>query len=137
MDWQAVERLLQDKKFSLTPQRRAILRFLSGNPSHPSANGIYEAVTRDFPVTSRATVYNTLELLLQLGVLRELRLPGEAEGRYDPNPLPHHHFWCQRCGQLSDVPAEAVQLSLNLPSGYQPVQASALLEGVCPGCSGS
>lgn len=137
MDPAAVERLLQDKKFSLTPQRRAILRFLMGNPTHPSAAQIYEAVTHELPVSSRATVYNTLELLEQLGVVRALRLPGEDQSRYDPNPAPHHHFLCEACGGLWDLEAPEVELRPTLPPGFVAQQASVLLRGRCPACSGT
>lgn len=137
MDWQAVERLLRDRKYSLTPQRRAILRFLAHNTTHPSVADIHEAVTRELPVSSLATVYNTVTLLQELGLVRELRLPGEDVSRFDPNTAPHHHFLCAGCGHLIDLPAEAVPMSPQLPPGFVAHQGSALLQGLCPDCSAS
>ncbi len=117
MDVQAVERVLRDQGCTLTPQRRAVLRFLDGNLDHPSASQIFDAVTAalpgtDRPITSRATVYNTLALLEELGAVRVVR-GTDGEMRYDPNTTPHHHLCCEGCGRLEDVPAAAVTLLLH------------------------
>src|SRR5262249_51446642 len=61
-----LEALLRDHGCSITAPRRAILRFLADNPTHPTAAQVYDAVTRDDPQASRATVYNTLALLTEL-----------------------------------------------------------------------
>lgn len=106
-----VEEKLREHGCTLTPQRRAVLRFLDGNLDHPTAGEIFEAVTRDFPITSRATVYNTLGLLVEIGAVRALPVTGET--RYDPNVSTHHHMACPSCGRLDDVPAESVTILLN------------------------
>ncbi|MCB9764645.1 MAG: transcriptional repressor [Alphaproteobacteria bacterium] len=131
MDVHEVERLLRARRCSLTPQRRAILRYLADNDTHPTAADIFEAVTADFPITSRATVYNTIALLRELGVLSEVNLPG-TEARFDPNTAPHHHLRCVRCGQLTDIPTDRVRLEHDLPGEVR--SASVLFEGVCEGC---
>jgi Fe2+ or Zn2+ uptake regulation protein len=112
MDTAAIEQVLREHGCSLTPQRRAVLRFLDGNLDHPSAGEIFEAVTRDFPITSRATVYNTVALLEAVGAVRAMR-GDDGEMRYDPNTRPHHHSCCPTCGRLEDVPADAVTLLLH------------------------
>lgn len=122
MDVHAVERVLRDQGCTLTPQRRAVLRFLDGNLDHPSASQIFDAVTAALPgpersrasrpIASRATVYNTLALLEQLGAVRVVR-GTDGEMRYDPNTIPHHHLCCEGCGRLEDVAAEAVTLLLH------------------------
>lgn len=127
----AVEHLLREHGCSLTPQRRAILRYLDGNLDHPSAHQIFDAITADFPITSRATVYNTLALLEQVGAVRTL--PGiDGQTRYDPNVAPHHHLQCEVCGRLEDVPAADVSLALR----GAPARAEVRFFGTCAACSG-
>jgi Fe2+ or Zn2+ uptake regulation protein len=129
MDVDAVEQVLKEHGCTITPQRRAVLRFLDGNLDHPSAARIYEAVTADLPVSSRATVYNTLALLVQLGAVGLVR-GTDGEMRYDPNTAPHHHLSCDQCGRLEDVPATAVTLLLR----GQPAAGEVRFTGRCPTC---
>jgi Fe2+ or Zn2+ uptake regulation protein len=110
MNVASVEDKLREHGCTLTPQRRAVLRFLDGNLDHPTAGEIFDAVTRDFPITSRATVYNTLALLEEIGVVRGLPVHGET--RYDPNVERHHHLACPICGKLEDVPSSEVTVLL-------------------------
>ena len=124
-----VESLLKDRGCTLTPQRRAILRFLDGNLDHPTATDIFTAVTADFPMASRATVYNTLTLLEAVGAIHAIR-ESERETRYDPNTAHHHHQVCPACGRIEDVPDAEVRV---LWRG-QEAQARVRFEQVCGGC---
>lgn len=108
-----VESHLRAAGHALTPQRRAVLRYLEGNLRHPTAAEVFAAVTAETPLSSRATVYNTLQLLADEGFVRVLRFEGEAELRYDPNTSAHHHRRCPRCGRLDDVAAERVEVLLD------------------------
>lgn len=126
----AVEHLLKTQGYPLTPQRRAVLRFLDGNPDHPTAAQIYSAVTSVYPVVSRATVYNTLTLLESLNAVCTLR-GANGETRYDPNTEPHHHLWCDVCGRLEDVAAELVTITLR---GRETV-GDVRLAGRCGACA--
>jgi Fe2+ or Zn2+ uptake regulation protein len=129
MEVVAMEELLRAHGCTLTAQRRALLRHLHGNVDHPSAGEIFDAVTRDFPITSRATVYNTLALLEEVGAVRTVC--GHAgETRYDPNLAPHHHLICTVCGRLEDVPAESVVL---LRDG-RPAEGEVRFSGRCTRC---
>jgi Fur family transcriptional regulator, peroxide stress response regulator len=129
MDIDAVEQILRERGCTLTAQRRAVLRYLDGNLDHPTAADVLAAVTRDFPVSSRATVYNTLTLLEDVGVVRALR--GEdGEVRYDPNVDAHHHLRCVTCGRLEDVPAGRVKVELD----GRPAMGTVRFDGVCSGC---
>ena len=130
MDVDAVEQVLREHGCTITPQRRAVLRFLDGNLDHPSAARIYDAVTADLPISSRATIYNTLALLEQLDIVRVVR-GTDGEMRYDPNTNPHHHLCCDVCGRLEDVPAAAVTLLLH----GQEVPGEVRFTGRCPSCA--
>jgi len=94
-----------------TPQRLAILEYLDGNTSHPSAEDVYRAVSKKYQSMSVATVYNTLHTLTNAGALRELTIDPERK-RYDPDTSGHHHLLCVSCGSIFDVPEE---ISVDLP----------------------
>lgn len=129
MDANAIEELLRGQGCSLTPQRRAVLRYLEGNLDHPSASDIFDAVTRDFPITSRATVYNTLALLEELGAIHAVR--GAGDVRYDPKTDAHHHRFCTSCGRLEDIPAEAVTVLLH----GRPAEGRVRFDAPCADCA--
>ncbi len=118
----------------LTPQRLAILEYLDGNRSHPSAEDIYNAVKEKFPTMSFATVYNTLETLRKRGLLLELTIDPDRK-RYDPNIEPHHHVICLRCKKVLDVHSD-----FDIPIPEDSVKDFHLLGnhiefyGICPDC---
>ena len=85
-----------------TPQRRAMLGFLSDGPVHATAEEIFVAVNRNDPRASRATVYNNLRALEGAGLVREVVSEGKA-ARFDMNFHRHHHFLCERCGAVEDI----------------------------------
>lgn len=88
-----------------TPQRLAILEYLDGNTSHPSAEDIFRTVSKKFHSMSFATVYNTLNALVRAGLVRELTLDPERK-RYDPDTGRHNHLICILCGRIVDVPEQ-------------------------------
>jgi Fur family iron response transcriptional regulator len=90
-------------------QRVAIAEYVLATDSHPSADQVWARVRERLPQVSRATVYNTLNLFVREGLLRELVL---AEGRvvFDPNVEAHHHFIDAESGAIHDVPWEAIQI---------------------------
>jgi Fur family iron response transcriptional regulator len=90
-------------------QRVAVADYVLYTTDHPSADQVWAAVKRNFPMLSRATVYNTLNLFTEKGLLRELVL---AEGKvvFDPKLDPHHHFLDEDTGEISDVPWSALDV---------------------------
>lgn len=105
-----VESTLRDHGIQPSSPRVAIATFVLQTDSHPSADQIYAAVRQRLPVVSRATVYNTLHLLVEKGLLRELVLaPGKVV--YDPKMQAHHHFIDEETGRIHDVPWDAVRVS--------------------------
>jgi Fe2+ or Zn2+ uptake regulation protein len=100
---------LRGRGIQPSAQRVAIAGYVLATDSHPSADQVWSQVRQRLPQVSRATVYNTLNLFVRKGLLRELVL---AEGRvvFDPNMDPHHHFIDGETGTIQDVPWEAVQV---------------------------
>jgi len=99
---------LTEKGYRLTPQRIMILSAIEDSESHISAEEIYAKVADKYPQVNISTVYRTLELLKQLGLIYEIDL-GEGRVRYHPEDKGHHHHLvCQKCGAVIDVDESAL-----------------------------
>jgi Fur family peroxide stress response transcriptional regulator len=124
----------RDLQIKLTPQRLAILSYLNGNKSHPSAEDIYKAVQKQFPTMSFATVYNTLEALKNKGTVQELKIDS-AKKRYDPDNTVHHHLICNKCRSIIDIRKD-FNLSLpdDLTEGFDVLGNSIEFFGLCSNC---
>lgn len=101
------EQRLREAGIQVTPQRLQVATFLFERGGHLSALALFEAINRHGSSVCRATVYNTLNLLAERGLVREICLDG---GRimYDTNTAPHYHLHNMDTGELTDVPPEAV-----------------------------
>lgn len=102
MEGEAIKRSLEDSGLRCTPQRFAVMAFLTEHTGHPTAAEIFEAVNRIDPRSSRATTYNNLRDLVQAGLVREVAVEGRA-ARFDARGRRHHHFICDRCGNVEDM----------------------------------
>jgi Fur family transcriptional regulator, iron response regulator len=100
---------LRGRGIQPSPQRLAVAEYVLRTRSHPSADQVWARVRGRQPSLSRATVYNTLNLLVEKGLLSRLVL---AEGRvvFDPHVDHHHHFIDEETGEIHDVPWEAVDV---------------------------
>ncbi len=117
----------------ITPQRLAILEYLENNREHPSAEDIYNALKERFPSMSFATVYNTLEVLMEKGLIKEIGIDSSKK-RFDPVVHPHHHFICKKCGKILDVEKD---FDITIPqelSGYKIFDFQVVFSGLCPEC---
>jgi Fur family peroxide stress response transcriptional regulator len=128
---------LREREYRLTPQRIALLRLLAASEGHPSASHLYDQIKDQFPTTSLATVYKTLNVLKEMDEVLELGFSGD-DNRYDGNkPYPHPHLICIRCQKILDP---EVSLAQNLiqevaqSSGYQIVGHRLDFYGLCPDC---
>jgi len=128
---------LKDHDFRITPQRLAVLKVLAASEGHPTVERIYETVRAEFPTTSIATIYKTVNLLKQINEVLEL---GFADGsnRYDGNkPYPHPHVICTQCkkiidpnlGSLKDLTKEVVA-----ETGFQILTHRVDFFGICREC---
>lgn len=102
MDAEAIKRSLDSAGLRCTTQRYAVMAFLMEHNRHPTAVEIFEAVNRVDPRSSKATIYNNLRDLVQAGLVREVAVEGRA-ARFDIKGMRHHHFICDRCGNVEDM----------------------------------
>jgi Fe2+ or Zn2+ uptake regulation protein len=101
--------VLRDHDVQPSAQRVAVAQYVLRTEDHPSADQVWAKVKEGFPMLSRATVYNTLNLFVEKGLLRELVL---AEGKvvFDPKVEAHHHFIDEQTGVIHDIPWEALEV---------------------------
>lgn len=101
--------LLRSHGVQPSAQRVAVGDYVLFTEDHPSADEVWTRVKKGFPMLSRATVYNTLNLLVKKGLLRELVL-SEGKVVFDPNTAAHHHLIDDHTGRIHDVPWEALEV---------------------------
>ena len=119
-----------------TEQRAAVYRFVCGATTHPNADEVFQQVRGRVPGISLATVYKSLETLVNCGLASKLTY-SDGSARYDGRTDPHHHVRCVSCGQVRDVPGRLSPSSLEpLGRGLDGFRVSGYrleLTGVCSG----
>ena len=133
----------------VTPQRRLIFKALEGKTSHPTADDIYQEVRSVIPDISVATVYKTLNELVKLGLILEIKHDGE-QSRFDPRTDQHSHLTCLgtkvndkgktiSCGRLEDIALDISNLQIPdaQKQGFTIVNHEVIFYGYCPDCQQS
>jgi Fur family ferric uptake transcriptional regulator len=114
-----------------------VAEVLAGEHVHLTADAVYSRAQRLLPEISLATVYNTLNELVEMREVRELST-GDGPKRYDPNTTAtHHHLYCVGCGALRDVNpagADALELSKTEQHGFELLDVDIVFSGRCPDC---
>lgn len=124
----AIERL-REHGIQPSAQRVAVAEYVLSTDEHPSADRVYARVGGRVPMLSRATVYNTLNLFVKKGLLRQLVI---AEGKvvFDPHVAPHHHFVDDATGEIHDLPWDAVKVGrVAPPKGFEVRDVQVVLRG--------
>jgi Fur family peroxide stress response transcriptional regulator len=103
MDDQQFIKKLHSKGYKVTPQRLAICKLLFSSKDHPSADQIYQEVKKQYPTISLATVYFTLDLLKDLGLVQELGF-SDRSSRYDYEAASAKKLWSQIVAEMSFTP---------------------------------
>lgn len=106
--------LLREHGIGPTHQRVEIARALFSRMTHLSADQVLAAVNARHAETSKATVYNTLKLFVEKGLVREV-IVDPTKVFYDPNTAPHHHFYDVETGEITDIDADRIAIA-GLPS---------------------
>ena len=135
---------LNQKGGRLTPQREKILKFFQelSSGEHLSAEALHLMLKEKEAHISISTVYRTLKLMAQMGILRELDL-GDDFKYYElngPRLTHHHHLVCTRCDKVIEFKQDTV-LSIGTKitekEGFQLLDCQLLIHGVCPSCQRS
>jgi Fur family peroxide stress response transcriptional regulator len=128
---------LRQRDCRITPQRIAILKAFLQSQDHPGVEHVYAEVKVNFPTTSLATVYKTVNLLKELGEILEISFAGGGN-RYDGNkPYPHPHLICTQCNKITDPEVsllEQMTAEVAKATGYRIDSHQVEFFGVCSSC---
>lgn len=132
-----VQRIHQNGR-RMTQQRQIVLNILNENPGHLDAEAVYELARKVDAKISLATVYRSLAMLKEVGLVKENHL-GEHHGHFEPAlGEPHFHFTCEACGKISEFKAPEVLREIRKVcdrNHLQIFEIDLLLSGLCPECS--
>src|SRR5215207_702028 len=133
---QDLQAALRQRGMRVTPQRVVVHRALAELDRHVTADELLVAVGDRLPSVSLPTIYATLELLEELGMVRRVQRAGTT--LFDPRTDPHHHLVCGACGSVEDFDSELDMSALERAAarrGFQHERVEALVHGRCASCA--
>jgi Fe2+ or Zn2+ uptake regulation protein len=129
--------VLHDRGQRVTPQRLILHRLLRAGPQHLTAEELLAHSRPQLPNVSLPTVYATLDLFEELGVIRRVAGTGPAQV-YDSRAERHHHLRCVRCGAVSDLDADIDVRAAACAAegrGFAPERVEVTVTGLCRACA--
>lgn len=124
--------LLRDSGKRITPERELLLRIIE-NHAHLDAEQIYRMAQKERPQIGLATVYRTLTLLKNLGMIRTTDL-GENHWHYEVRLADHIHLVCSACGHVTDVPIPAALYEAAEKEHFAVQRLHFEMFGICRSC---
>ena len=122
-----------------TIQRSLVFGAVNKLQCHATADEIYQAIMKEHPNISRATVYRNLKLLSETGEIRKMEIPGGSD-RFDHRLHEHCHVRCEKCGRVFDVDMEYItglEKNITESHGFAFTGYDILFRGICPDCQKS
>ncbi len=114
-------------------QRVKVLEYLHQHSAHPTVDEIYHHLTPEIPSLSKTTIYNTLRVFINAGLVRTVTID-DGELRYDLNRTDHGHFKCEACGVIIDFPIDIEQIPYEGLSHFLIKERNVYFKGLCPDC---
>lgn len=124
---------LKMKNIGLSHQRLKVLEYLSENQSHPTVEQIFSDLQKEIPTLSKTTVYNTLRMLSDAGLVRVVSID-DNEARYDVITENHGHFKCESCGTIYDFIIDMDSLTCKDLNGFHVSDKNVYFKGTCQKC---
>jgi Fur family ferric uptake transcriptional regulator len=129
---------LKQRGYKLTPQRRAVLKTFARSWHHLTPAEIYEKVRREYPSIGLVTVYRTLEILVELGLICEVNPEGSSRSYLTKRESGHHHHLvCSGCGAVVEFTTYALnelEQRLSRDFGFRIKDHLLEFKGLCPAC---
>ena len=119
--------------YRVTRQRLAVYAFLCANGSHPTVDDIHAGVKGEFPKMSVATVYKSVESLVDVGLVKPIYL-GHAATRFDASTEEHAHFRCIACNQIVNVTIDQTPVARDELDRCEIIGSSVEFYGFCTRC---
>ncbi len=129
----SIELYLKEQGVKPSYQRIKIFDYLIRHKNHPTVDTIYKALINEIPTLSKTTVYNTLKLFLERGIVQALAIE-ENETRYDADTSVHGHFKCEKCGTVYDIRVDLSGVDLRELEVHQVDEVHLYFKGICQGC---
>jgi Fur family transcriptional regulator, ferric uptake regulator len=134
---QKFREFLEIRGEKLTEPRRVLVRHIFDTHKHFDADELVADLTRVGRRVSRATVYRTLRLLVEAGLLRELRLTNRSAYEHDYGYPSHDHLHCTECNQVVEFRNDEIRRireSVSLEHGFRAEGHRFIITGLCPSC---
>lgn len=132
MNNEAIVAILKENKMRPSFIRVRIYTLLVESRIHPTVDEIYEQLSKEILTLSKTTVYNTLKLFIDKGIVRAINIEGN-ELRFEAARGFHGHFKCRICGKIYDIPMGEDAITKEL-EGFMINDIQVLVSGVCPDC---
>ncbi len=124
---------LKSKDIRPSYQRVKVLEYLYIAGGHPTVDEIFRALSPDIPSLSKVTIYNTLNILVEIGLVREVDID-EAEKHFDISLANHGHFQCTACGTIYNFQVDFERISISGLNQFDITQKNIYFKGLCPNC---
>ncbi|MFH1826256.1 MAG: Fur family transcriptional regulator [bacterium] len=125
---------LKEKEIRPSHHRLKILECLEGRCDHPNVDMLYDCLKEKFPTISKTTIYNTLKVFVDKGVVSGLTIAGN-ELRYDADITQHAHLMCKSCGRIFDIKDFKCPNIKSEIAGHKIDEAKLYLMGTCKNCA--
>jgi len=124
---------LRKRNISLSYHRLKVLEYLTQNRCHPTVERIFASLQREIPTLSKTTVYNTLRVLAESGLVRVITIE-DNETRYDIITENHGHFKCESCGTIYNFSMDIDSLTSEDLDNFKIKDKDVYFKGLCPKC---
>ena len=124
---------LKKNNIRLTHQRLKVLEYLSNSTKHPTVEEIYKELKQEVPSLSKTTIYNTLNYLAELNLVKVLAID-DNEAHFDAVTETHGHFKCDSCGEIYDFDIKMDSFSTENLDNFKINEKVVYFKGTCPRC---
>ncbi len=128
-----LEKELRKRNITLSYQRLKIIEYLIQNQCHPTVDQIFADLHKDITTLSKTTVYNTLRVLVETGLVRIITIE-DNKARYDIMVEHHGHFKCESCRTIYDFPIDIDSLTYRDLNKFIISDKNVYFKGICPSC---
>lgn len=133
MDVSTIAQLLKERGIRPTAQRIGVYGNIAQRTDHPTVEMLYQDMHPTHPSLSKTTVYNTLDMLSQAGLVKVVTI-NTSEARFDADTSLHGHFQCSSCGNVYDIRLPELQLTASDLAGFEVSTQDVYFTGKCPKC---
>jgi Fur family ferric uptake transcriptional regulator len=133
-----ISNIMRQRGYKLTPQRRAVLKIIIESRNHLTPEAIYKRVKEEYPGIGLTTIYRTLNILSDLGLICEVYTAGSCRSYLVRRPLEHHHHLvcsgCSRVVDFTDCDLADTERTLSEGTGFKIEEHLLEFVGICPDC---